>query len=275
MAKMKMYIQNHGHFENDVELNLSFAHIATVDNKHPSIEWETNVPSLTVLIEHPDVGWILYDTTSHPNNLKGHWPERLRKLCPHYLKPEDTLEAKLKEHHLSPQDIDILVLSHLHIDHAGNLFLFSNTKAGKNVYVHTTELREALFMTHVGLERNVGPYVADDFDIPGIIFNPVDENFQLAEGIEIITLEGDAPGILGMIVHLENSGVFIFPSDALKAKKNYGPPPRLPGMVYDSLGFYRSVKKITNLQKKYNAKIVFGHDGEQLKQFKLSPKFYD
>ena len=127
MAKMKIYIQKHGHFENDAELNLALAHIATVDNKHPEAEWKTDIPSLTVLIEHPDVGWILYDTTSHPDNLKGHWPERLRKLSPHYLEPEDTLEAKLKEHNLSPKDIDILILSHLHIDHAGNLFLFSGT----------------------------------------------------------------------------------------------------------------------------------------------------
>ena len=271
----KLYIQTHGHFENDASLNDGMINLATVDNKHPRAEWKTNIPVLTVLIEHSEAGWILFDTASHPDNMKGHWPERLRKLIPNHLKPEDTLEARLREHNLTPKDIDILVLSHLHVDHAGNLFLFSNTKAGKKVYVHNTELHEALFLTHVGLERNVGGYVADDFDIPGIAFEPVKEGFQLAEGIEIITLEGDAFGILGLVVHLENSGTFIFPQDGVKTKGNYGPPPILPGIIYDSLGFFRSVEKVRKLQKKYNARIVFGHDGDDLNQFKLSPEYYD
>lgn len=275
MAKIRMYIQSHGHFENDAVLNLAGANIATTDNKNPTAHWKTDIPSLTVLINHSDVGWILYDTTSHPDNLKGYWPERLQKLCPHYLAPEDTLAAKLKILSLTPADIDILILSHLHMDHAGNLFLFRDSKAGHNVYVHEKELREALFLTHVGLEKNVGGYVRDDFVMSGIAYNPVEENFQLAEGIDIITLEGDALGILGMIVHLENSGVFIFTSDGIKTKENYGPPPRLPGAIYDSLGFFRSVAKIKRLEQQYHAKIVFGHDGEHLKQFKLSPEFYD
>jgi hypothetical protein len=81
--------------------------------------------------------------------------------------------------------------------------------------------------------------------------------------------------MLGMIVHLENSGVFIFPSDALKVKDNYGPPARPPGVVYDSLGFFRSAAKIRRLEARYKARIVFAHDGQHLKQLKLSPEFYD
>jgi glyoxylase-like metal-dependent hydrolase (beta-lactamase superfamily II) len=275
MAKMKLYIQSHGHFENDAALNLSMANIATVDNKHPQAQWVTDVPCITVLIEHPDKGHILYDTSSHPKNLEGHWPERLSKLCPHYMKPEETLEARLNQLGLRPGDIDILLLSHLHIDHAGGLYLFQNTPAGSSIYVHEKELREALLLTHVTTERSVGAYVGDDFDIPGIGFHTVREDFELAEGIQVITLEGDAFGILGLVVHLDNSGVFIFPSDAVKTKENYGPPPRLPGMLYDSLGFFRSVEKIRQLEEKYQARIVFGHDGEHLESFKLSPEYYD
>ena len=275
MASMKMYIQSHGHFENDAALNLSMANIATVDNKNPQTEWVTDVPSITVLIEHPKKGWILYDTTSHPKNLEGHWPERLCQLCPHYMEPEDSLAARLSQLGLTPADIDILLLSHLHIDHAGGLFLFQNTQAGKNVYVHENELREALLLTHVTTERNVGAYVADDFDLPNIGFHTVREDFELAEGVDVITLEGDAFGILGLVVHLENSGVFIFPSDAVKAKINYGPPPRLPGMLYDSGGFFRSVEKIRQLEEKHQALVVFGHDGNVLKQYRLSPEYYD
>lgn len=272
---MKLYIQNHGHFENDAQLNLSMATMATVDHKESRSKWVTNIPSLTLVIEHEDAGWILFDTTSHPDNLKGRWPERLRRMCPHYMGPEDTLEAKLKLLNLTPGDIDILILSHLHMDHAGNLFLFSGTKAGSNVYVHQTELKEALYLTHLGLDRNWGAYMRDDFVLDGIAYNPVTEDFELAKGVDIITLEGDAPGILGLVIHLKNNGVFIYPSDAIKTNANYGPPPIPPGVVYDSLGFMRSVEKIRKLQQKYDATILFAHDGDELKKFKLSPEHYD
>jgi glyoxylase-like metal-dependent hydrolase (beta-lactamase superfamily II) len=272
---MKLYIQSHGHCENDAAVNLALANAATVDNKHAQSEWRVDIPSLTVLIEHEDAGWILYDTTSHPDCLNGHWPEHLAKLVPHYMAQEDTLEGKLAQHGLKPSDIDILLLSHLHMDHSGNLFLFQGTKAGANVYVHEEELRGALYVTHLSPDHNSGAYVGADFDIPGIQYHPVSEEFELAEGIEIIMLGGDAFGILGMVVHLENSGVLIFPSDAVKNRENYGPPPRLPGMIYDSLAFFRSVKRIHSLQEKYNARVLFGHDGRNLKQFKLSPEYYD
>lgn len=275
MAKMKLYIQNHGHFENDAELNLALATVLTVDNKEPRSQWVTNIPSLTLLIEHEQAGWILFDTTSHPDNLKGRWPERLRKLCPHYLGPEDTLTAKLALLGLTPQDIDVLVLSHLHIDHAGNLCLFAGTKAGSKVYVHRTELKEALYLTHLGPERDWGAYVRDDFVVDGITYYPVSEDFELAEGVEVITLEGDAPGILGLVLHLENSGTIIYPSDAVKLKANYGPPVQPSGVVYDSLGFLRSVEKIRKLEEKYQARILFPHDGDDLENFKLTPEYYD
>jgi len=57
---------------------------------------------------------------------------------------------------------------------------------------------------------------------------------------------------------------------------NYGPPVNTPGLVYDSLGFINSVEKVRKLQKKYNAKVVFGHDYEQFwSETKLSPDFYE
>jgi hypothetical protein len=46
-------------------------------------------------------------------------------------------------------------------------------------------------------------------------------------------------------------------------------------MLYDSVGFFRSVEKVRRLEHKYHARVVFGHDGDVLKEFKLSPEYYD
>ena len=38
---------------------------ATVENKNPENQWVT-VPTYTVLVEHPDLGYVLFDGTCHP-----------------------------------------------------------------------------------------------------------------------------------------------------------------------------------------------------------------
>lgn len=66
----------------------------------------------------------------------------------------------------------------------------------------------------------------------------------------------------------------IFPSDAVYTAKNYGPPAIAPGIVYDSLGFQKSVEKLRRLQRKYNARIIFPHDLAQFETLEKCPTFY-
>jgi RNase P/RNase MRP subunit p30 len=49
----------------------------------------------------------------------------------------------------------------------------------------------------------------------------------------------------------------------------------IPGLIYDSLGFVDTVEKVRKLQRKYNAKIIFGHDAKQFSELKLAPEFYE
>ena len=49
------------------------------------------------------------------------------------------------------------------------------------------------------------------------------------------------------------------------------PPPKI---VYDSLGFQKSVEKLRRLQRKYNARIIFPHDLAQFETLEKCPIFY-
>jgi glyoxylase-like metal-dependent hydrolase (beta-lactamase superfamily II) len=69
--------------------------------------------------------------------------------------------------------------------------------------------------------------------------------------------------MLGLLIELEKTGNVILSSDAIYTKDNVGPPIRLPGIMYDSLGYASTVKFLTDLAKKRSAQIWYGHDRVQ------------
>lgn len=275
MEKTKLYILPLGYIENDLALNLALHNQATIDEKNKRAEW-TRVSSIALLISHPKLGWVLIDTGSHRDAMVDRWPEANRKLTPLIRTEEDMLESRLAEVGLKPSDIDLLILTHMHLDHAGSLDTFKNTKAGKKVYVHELELKQALF--DVFKENKfecVNGYIKSDFvDIPGIAFYPVYGDVKLAKDLELIWLPGHTPGLFGFMITLADSGTIIYTSDAINSSKNYGPPIRISGVVYNAVDMAKSIERVRNLEMLYDAKLIFGHDLENFNTLKKTPDFY-
>lgn len=274
MKGIRVYIQPHGYIENDLAWNILNPRLATVNNKKVVSEWLA-FPTFSVLIEHPEMGWILYDTGSHPDVLKNRLPEEARSSFLYVAKNEDFLDARLKSIGLIAQDIKTIIISHLHWDHVGGLYLFAGTIAGSNVLVGEEDFKHALFVTHISQQKFVDGYLRDDFELPGITYHPIKEDTELAKGIEIISLSGHTPQILGLVVHLEHTGTIVFTSDAFSMRENFGPPPRLPGIIYDSRAFYATFEKVWKIKNKYHAEIVHPHDPNQFSTLRISPAYYD
>ena len=57
---MKLFVLDNGTLELDMAWLVLNPKPATVDNKHPQADWVT-IPTYTVLVEHPDLGWVLFD----------------------------------------------------------------------------------------------------------------------------------------------------------------------------------------------------------------------
>ncbi|HHX36511.1 MAG TPA: MBL fold metallo-hydrolase, partial [Clostridiaceae bacterium] len=87
-------------------------------------------PMVAILIKHPELGTILYDTGNSPfyNYENGKIMNEIYPLV-EYISIEDALA----EEGLSPRDIDLLIISHLHFDHIGGLKYFCGTKAIKKI----------------------------------------------------------------------------------------------------------------------------------------------
>ncbi len=274
----KLYILPVGEIENDIAWNLAGVNAASKSNPARPAQWIT-VPCLAYLIEHETLGWVLFDTGFRPDD-----PQKLsayaREYFPGRVAPDSTMAAHLKRLGLKPSDIGRIVVSHMHWDHGGGLELFSGTPAGRKVMAAERDYAYGLTVTHrdADVDFGGGGYFKGHFEVPGIAFDlvsPEQGDFNLADGIRVVQLEGHTPQMLGLLVDLPVSGRFLIVSDAIYMKRNFEPVPIPPGIIYDSLGFNRSVRKAAQIVSEYSARIVYPHDPDQMSSIKVAPNYYE
>ncbi len=267
---MKLYILNTGYLETDRNNVEACATIGTYSNPSVQNDW-IKLPVLSFLIES-NGEYILYDTGSNPNAMNGYWPKNLQEIYPLYQTEDEKLENQLKHCGVAPKDIKTVIVSHLHLDHAGNLDLFKHA----DVYVPKADFMFAQTQVHLNPDPIThGGYVKNDLDVAIKQYHLVEEDFEIAPGIEVINLPGHTPGLLGVIVHLEKEGTYILPQDCVYTETIYGPPAKASGLLYDSLSYFKSIEKVRDLQKKHNANVIYAHDNEFFKTLKTAPHFYE
>ncbi len=257
---------DNGWLEGDSNWIVAMSVCGTLEDKTPPIKW-IKIPVYCVLIDQPD-GKILFDTGCHPEAMKGYWPPELRTIFPYYYKDNQSLVKQLQLTGTTPQEIKTVILSHLHLDHAGNTNLFREA----DIYVHKKDYEYGKYLVNSSVNpKDHGAYVKADLEIPTDKLHLIDKDYSLNTKIKLISLPGHTPGILGLMVHLENEGKLIFPSDAVYTEENYGPPTKMSGIVYDTVSFRESIEKIRCLQKEFGAKVMFSHDMPFFKKMKLAP----
>ncbi len=265
---MKLFILNTGYLETDKNNVVACSTIGTYSNPKVTNQW-IRLPVLAFLIE-TESGYILYDTGSNPEAMNGYWPKHLQEIYPLYQKKEERLEEQLASCGVRPEDINTVVLSHLHLDHAGNLDLFPHA----DVYVPKADFCMAQMQVRMNADPAAhGGYIKEDLNVTVKQYHLVEEDFELAKGVEVINLPGHTPGLLGLVVHLE-SETFLLPQDCVYTGEIYGPPAKASGLLYDSLSFFRSIEKVRSLQKKYQAKVIYAHDEALFKTLRTAPFCY-
>jgi len=274
----RLFVLQVGSIENDLAWNLAGVRAAGKSDPHRAAAW-VRVPVLAALVEHRDLGWILHDTGFRPGD-PARLPEYAREHFPGEVAPDMTLPAQLARLGVAPADIGLVIVSHMHWDHGGGLELFAGLPAGQRILAPEADFSYGLTVTH---RRSAEPfggggYFREHFDVGGIGFElvpPSAGDYEVAEGVRIVQLEGHTPQILGMWVELPRGGPVFFPSDAFYMKRNLFPAPTPPGIVYDSLGFFRSAQKLQQLLRQRPARIVYPHDPDQMADLKLAPAFHE
>lgn len=277
MSKPKLYVLDTGTMKMDKNFMLALHNPASIDNPNPPAEF-IEFPVYAVLIDHPE-GKILFDTGCNPEGMgdEGRWSQGIQSMFPAFQDESCYLINRLAQLNTRPEDIKYVVASHLHLDHAGCLELFTNA----TIIVHDSELKNT--MKQYAMTKDMGAYIWADVNQwieKGLTWRtvmPNEDELVLADGIKILNFgPGHAWGLLGLHVELPGEGGIILASDAVYSEENFGPPTKPPGIIYDSLGYLEAVEKIRKYAERTNSQVWFGHDTKQFRGFiKSTEGFYE
>ncbi len=163
------------------------------------------VPAPAFLIEHPR-GLVLFDTGSHPKVVEdpvGYWGEAAT-IFPLKMTFEDTVEFQLKALGYRPEQVKCVVISHLHMDHTGGMYLFPHAKflvgAGElaNAYWPARYLRSLFCLNDILPTR-------------GYDWVEVERELDLfGDGmLRMLILPGHTPGECALVVNLPNRPIIL------------------------------------------------------------------
>ena len=231
--------------------------------KDDKIDW-VEVPTHCVLVE-TDEGKLLWDT-SCPSDWEERWgPTGLQEFFPYDAVADDEyLDQQLNKMGVGLDEIDYVVLSHLHFDHAGNANLFKNT----NAKMLCSDKEKEFALNFEGDFQ--GAHLKADYE--DINWEIISGDTEFLPGVKMIQSPGHTPGCMSMQVDLPDSGTMIFTSDAVYMGESYGPPAAPAAIVNNLEDWFASVEKLRGIQEQTNATMVFGHDNEQIKQLRKAPE---
>ena len=266
---MKLHLLDLGRLEYDYGWPILAGGVSTASNPSPPVARRT-AAVISAVIEPPKIGPILFDTGAAPG-YQELWPPIIQELFAITVyEPEHHLDAALGAAGYGLDDIKAIVLSHLHLDHAGGLELFRGRDVP--VFVQGDELRNAFHGVATG--QDFGAYLPHYLDF-SFNWQALDgDHVELFEGFNLHRLAGHTPGLMGLRLDLANSGTFFLTSDQFHLRENYEQARPLGWLLRDHAAWWRSYRFTRNLVERTGARLLFGHDAEVLADLKTE-LFYD
>lgn len=169
---------------------------------------------LTALLVRSEGKWLLFDTGLGPEFRDVEFARQWYQWGDPELPGDDgdPLLHELAAAGVSLDQVDALVTSHFHVDHTGGIRYFAD---GRPVYVQGAELDFGLSDAAVP----AGLYPAH-YDDPGIAWQRLDGDAEIAAGIRAIHTPGHAPGHMSYLIDMAESGLWLFPFDAVPMLEN-------------------------------------------------------
>lgn len=170
--------------------------------------------------------------------------------------PDQTVEAALSKVGVKPEEIDLVILTHLHHDHIGHNELFTNA----TFIAQNDELPLALAPPRSGFlfyYKEFAHHVLNVIDRMELI----DGDKKITEGVEVWKMGGHSPGLMSVIVETD-AGRIAIASDLVYDYKNLELD--LP------IGTYWNMKEVTNAYQRLRLAtdiVLPNHDWRILKEY--------
>ncbi len=232
----------------------------------PRRQW-LQVPVPAFLVEHPKVGPILIDTGFHPsvavNPSQNLGRISLMAFKDLQMEPEQAVSAQLRARGMEPAAVKVVVMTHLHTDHASAISEFP----GATFVVSKAEWEAATGdgPLHGYVRRQFDhafEYRLLDFDLPPVAsFAGFARAFDLfGDGsVRCVYTPGHTLGHMSVVLRTRKREVLVA-SDAIYMRKSLDES-HLPYRTEDEHLFRRSLREIQQYRKETpDALIIPGHD---------------
>jgi len=164
---------------------------------------------------------------------------------------EDLIVHRLDSLGLEPNDIDIVVLSHLHFDHAGGADIFPSSE----LVVQKDEYAFA----HYPAQFMASFYYRKNFDLPGYRWRLLDGDTELVPGVTAVRSDGHTPGHQSLLVELPAGGPVMLAGDCCYWQRSIDEE-LPPGVVWDPTRAMHSIKRLKTLARLTGGRIFPSHD---------------
>lgn len=224
------------------------------------------VPVPCYLIKHPD-GNVLFDTGCHPDSITdaaGRWGGMARAFQV-LAQPGDGLADQLDRFGLTPDDVHIIVNSHLHMDHCGSNGYFPKAK----VYAQQAEVDCARDPASEG----AGYYKADWDHGQDTVTLSGDHDIFGDGKLRIISTPGHTPGHQSLQIDLPKSGTFVLTGDACYTCQNLDRD-LLPKVTWKPEIHKEAYARLRALRDEAGAFVVMGHDPWQWQDIRPAPEYF-
>lgn len=247
----ELHILDGGSIELD-KSNMTFGH---------DMGQRVRVPSPAYLLKTSE-GYVLFDT--------GWWPQAVPILERMGLKPAITdshsLPKLLEAVGLQPDDISKVILSHLHVDHAGGIQFLPNAE-----FIVQKDEYSYAFHPHTFSQL---AYIPTAIDFPSYKWTLIDGDQIIMPGLTVVLANGHTPGLQALVVDLPQTGVVILSSDCCYLRQNLDEE-MIPGIVWDPTRALHSIKKLKTLARLLNGVVYPNHDIAFWEStLRKSPEFY-
>lgn len=175
------------------------------------------------------------------------------------LTPDNAVEAQLAKLGLTKDCVTLMIQSHTHIDHLGEMDQFPGTP----ILIAAAERALPRPLYWSGKQPMAWPKAA---------YHLVEADMPLGAGFEVLLCPGHAPGQLAFMVQLPQTGWVLLTSDAIsraaEVDEGFAGSWDVPRAVYHA-------ERLLALAAQRDALVIYGHSPEQWPDLRKAPNWFE